>query len=95
MPIATRPSCIFGIHECHKSCGYRGIVLYGTCTILCDEGSLKIEFCSEVVNLRGGISTEEGSESDQRLGSVKRTTWKRMQGFPDRFSVDIRDAWWT
>jgi hypothetical protein len=57
--LATRLSCTFGIRECHKSCGYRGIVLNGTGAILGDEGSQKIELCSEVVNLGRGVSTEE------------------------------------
>lgn len=53
-------------------------MLYGTGAILGDEGGQKIEFCSEVVDLWRGMSTEEGSESDQRLISIKGTTWKRI-----------------
>ena len=90
--LVTRLSCIFGIRECHKSCRYRGIVRYSTSAILGDEGSQKIEFGSEVVNLWRGTSTKEGSESDQRLIPIEGTAWKRMQGFPYRLSVDIWDV---
>lgn len=39
-------------------------MLYGTGAILGDEGSQKIKFCSEVVNLWRGTSMKEGRKSN-------------------------------